>query len=267
MKAAVLGTPISHSLSPVLHLAAYAQLGLSHSYEAIEMDERELPVFISQLDSTWLGFSLTMPLKEAAFLVATETSEMAKLTYSINTLVLRDGIFADNTDVYGIAQSVREATSTKPKSALIIGAGATARSAIAALNGLGTSSVVVLARNQIKAASCIDLGNTLGITIDTTDKVSDSLFATDLVINTTPSGVADQYVGSLSLAKGVLLDVIYSPWPTELARAWSAKRLEVIPGYEMLLHQAVRQVELMTGQFPDVENMRSLMLKALATRN
>ena len=266
MRAAVLGKPISHSLSPVLHLAAYAQLELSHTYDAIELDEQGFPNFISQLDDQWLGFSLTMPLKEVAFLVADEISEIAKLTSSMNTLVFREGLFADNTDVYGISQCIREATA-KPKTALVIGAGATARSAIAALSGLNVASVVVLARNQIKAASCIDLGNTLGITIDTTEQISDSLFATDLVINTTPSGVADQYVESLSLAKGVLLDVVYSPWPTELAKKWTTKNLTVIPGYEMLLHQAVRQVELMTGQLPDVENMRSHLLKALSARS
>lgn len=266
MKAAVLGSPIEHSLSPILHKAAYQELGLTHTYEAIEISAEDFLEFFNKLDNEWLGLSLTMPLKEIAFEVAQQVSSVAKQTGSINTLIFGKTIKADNTDVYGIAQVLREANFDKPKSATIIGAGATARSAIAALSGLGVEEVVVIARNPIKSATCIDLGNELGISLDATNEPTDILFATDVVVNTTPKGVADVFADQISLAKGALLEVVYNPWPTKLASTWQSKSLKVIPGYEMLLHQAVRQVELMTGLIPDVKNMRSALLSELLKR-
>ncbi len=128
------------------------------------------------------------------------------------------------------------------------------------------TSAAVIARNPEKSASCIDLGNELGITLDTATTAIDILLSTDVVINTTPAGVADDFANLLSVARGTLLEVIYNPWPTKLATAWQAKSLTVVPGYEMLLHQAVRQVELMTGQIPNVDVMRTAMLAELSVR-
>lgn len=259
MKVAVLGSPISQSLSPALHKAAYAQLGLPHTFEAIKVELNEFVAFVQALDDQWLGLSITMPLKEIAFEVATKVSTVAQQTGAINTLVFKDGVQADNTDVYGISKSLRDAGCTNPKFATIIGAGATARSAIAALAGLGVESILVMARNPVKAATCIDLGNELGISVDAVSSVEDKFFATDVTINATPIGVADDFAGHLSNAKGVLLDVVYNPWPTVIAAAWKAKGLTAIPGHHMLLNQAVRQIELLTGQRPEIENMRSAL--------
>lgn len=268
MKLAVLGSPIEHSLSPLLHRTAYEQLGLPHSYEAIEVSEEHFETFVAKLDEEWLGLSLTMPLKEIAFSVAHEVSAVAKQTGAINTLKFVESaglrkIVADNTDVYGIAQALREVGAAHPKTATIMGAGATARSAICALSGLGVSDVLVVARNQDKAAQCIDLGNKLGINIDTVMHPAQNLFGMDVVINTTPSGVADELVQYTTDSQGVLLDVVYSPWPTKLVQSWQAKNLAFAPGYAMLLHQAVRQIEIFTGLTPDVENMREALLTKL----
>lgn len=267
MKAAVLGSPISHSLSPVIHNFAYKQLGLDHSYEAIEVTIESFGDFLNGIDSSWLGFSLTMPLKEIAFDFADVISETAKITGSINTLVIGEKISADNTDVYGISQALRANGVSRPQSATIIGAGATARSAIAALSGLGVEGIVVLARNPVKSAACIDLGNELGITVDATNDPTVNLFATDVVINTTPKGVADVYEPFADSARGALLDVIYDPWPSRLAASWLARKLKVIPGHQMLLYQAIRQIELMTGQSPDFESLNSNFNNELKSRN
>lgn len=266
MKAAVIGSPISHSLSPVLHNAAYRQLGLDHSYQAIEVDQAQFKDFIQSLDSEWFGLSLTMPLKEIAFDVVSEVSPLAKLTGSINTLTRDSGWKADNTDVVGIAQALREGGASNPKSATLIGAGATARSAIAALSALGIEIVVVLARNIEKSARCIDLGNELGITIDATTEFTENLMSSDVVINTTPKGVADELANRVARARGILLDVVYDPWPTKLVAAWKEKGLIAVPGYQMLLHQAVRQVELMTGQQPEVMSMQLALHHELQSR-
>jgi|LakMenE01Jun11ns_1017448.scaffolds.fasta_scaffold9953111_5 shikimate dehydrogenase len=266
MKAAVIGSPISHSLSPYLHRAAYQDLGLEHTYSAIEVDQSSFLEFIATCNQEWLGLSLTMPLKEIAFSAVTEVSKTAKLTGSINTITFGSTAKGDNTDVFGVAQSLRLSGASNPKTATVIGAGATARSSIAALAGLGAQEVIVIARNPEKSASCIDLGNELGITLDTATTAIDILLSTDVVINTTPAGVADDFSNLLSVARGTLLEVIYNPWPTKLASAWQAKSLTVVPGYEMLLHQAVRQVELMTGQIPNVDVMRTAMLAELSVR-
>lgn len=266
MKAAVLGSPISHSLSPVLHRAAYKQLGLDHTYEAIEVNELQLPGFVRNCDSAWLGLSLTMPLKEIAFEVADKSSAIAHMTGSINTLIFAEQIKADNTDVYGLATALRFGNCSNPKSATILGSGATARSAIAALSGLGTQEIVVIARNKVSAARCVDLGNELGIILDTSSEPASSLFNSDVVINTTPKGVADDFISFTSAAHGTLLDVVYDPWPSKLVSAWRDRKLNVVPGYEMLLHQAVRQVELMTGLIPDSEHMKSALHQALKER-
>lgn len=266
MRAAVLGSPISHSLSPVLHRAAYQQLGLDHTYDAIEISELQLVNFVRTCDSSWLGLSLTMPLKEVAFEVADKASAISHMTGSINTLVFGDRITADNTDVYGLATALRFGNCSNPKTATILGSGATARSAIAALAGLGTQEIVTFARNKVSAARCVDLGNELGITVDTTSEPTSSLFASDVVINTTPKGVADEIIAHLSAARGTLLDVVYDPWPSKLVSSWLARNLNVVPGYEMLLHQAVRQVELMTGLIPDSENMKQALHQALQSR-
>lgn len=266
MKAAVIGSPIRHSLSPTLHRAAYDQLKLPHSYEAIEITEDDFADFISALDSHWIGLSITMPLKEVAFTVAQKISNTAQISGSINTLVFGEEIFADNTDVIGITQALRQGGCNHPQTATIIGAGATARSAIVALGALGTESIQVLARNPSKSAKCIDLGNELGITIDATTEFSNILFQSEVTINTTPKGVADDFAQQISNPRGLLLDVVYDPWPTQLAAKWLNQNCQIIPGHQMLLHQAVRQVELMTGLTPDVSVMQDALQKELERR-
>lgn len=266
MKAAVLGKPISHSLSPIIHNAAYQLLDLPHVYEAIELDEESFIDFMANLKDDWLGFSLTMPLKEVAFDVTTEVSTVAKLTNSINTLICQPLLRADNTDVFGISQALRFGGCNSPKTATIIGAGATARSAIVALEGLGIEVIQIFARNLEKSARCIDLGNQLGITVDSTTEFSNNLVNVDVVINTTPKGVADEYSNRIESPTGCLLDVIYDPWPTKLAKVWLESGLTVIPGYQMLLHQAIRQIELMTGLSPDVENLQTALAAEIAKR-
>ncbi|MDQ1483633.1 MAG: shikimate dehydrogenase, partial [Actinomycetota bacterium] len=146
-RAAVLGSPISHSLSPALHLAAYRALGLSHwSYAAHDVQAAALSGFVADLGSQWAGLSLTMPLKEAAFEVADEVSELAREVGAVNTLVRMGespdgGWRGDNTDVYGVSQALREAGCERVDSAVVLGSGATARAVVAALTSLGCAKV------------------------------------------------------------------------------------------------------------------------------
>ena len=153
MKAAVLGSPVAHSLSPVLHAAGYAELGLSDwSYGRFELQAADLDGFVAGLDSDWRGLSLTMPLKEACLEVASEVTPLAVRAGAGNTLVHLDsgGWRADNTDVPGLVDALRPAWGAGWTRAAILGAGATARSALLALVELEATRVRVYARNPAR---------------------------------------------------------------------------------------------------------------------
>jgi shikimate dehydrogenase len=265
MKAAVLGSPVSHSLSPVLHNSAYKSLGLDHTYSAIEVTEADFPNFISSLDESWLGVSLTMPLKEVAFLVATTADLVATQAGAINTLIFSDGISGFNTDVAGIVDSFIEQGLSRADSGTLFGSGATARSALVAMAQLGVTQVQCIARNESDVAQLIQLGEMIDVSVSHS-LVNDSNWLTsDVVINTTPVGVLDEIAKDVWQPKGILLDVVYHPWPTQLAASWEISSGSVTSGLSMLLHQAAHQVALMTNLPAPIDEMRAgLNLELLA---
>ncbi|MEH6374843.1 shikimate dehydrogenase [Streptomyces sp. KLMMK] len=250
-RAAVLGSPIAHSLSPVLHRAAYAELGLGEwTYDRFEVDEAALPGFLGGLDGSWAGLSLTMPLKRAVIPLLDEVSDTAASVEAVNTVVFtEDGRrLGDNTDIPGIAAALRERGVTEAGSAAVLGAGATASSALAALAGICTGEVTVYVRSEARAAEMREWGERLGVAVRTADwsRAAEALTA-PLVIATTPAGAADALAGAVPERPGALFDVLYEPWPTPLAAAWSARGGAVLGGLDLLVHQAVLQVERMTG--------------------
>lgn len=276
-RAGVLGSPIKHSLSPTLHVAGYTAAGLDGwDYTAHEVDEGGLAPFVTGLDGSWRGLSLTMPLKVAAFDVADEVSDLARQAGAINTLLRTDtGWAGDNTDVHGIVAALREAGVHEPRSATIIGAGATARSALLALRELGVrEGVRIAARDATKAGALIDsmpdLGLEVGIAIDLAGWWFEEWPPVDVVISTVPAGAANEAVASMlgrpdpDLMRGTsLLDVVYADWPTPLARASRTRGATVVSGLEMLVHQAARQFELFTGAPAPVEAMQAAGRAAL----
>ncbi|WP_245634665.1 shikimate dehydrogenase [Janibacter terrae] len=277
LHAGVLGSPIRHSLSPTLHRAGYAAAGLPDwAYTAHEVDEGGLAPFVAGLDASWRGLSLTMPLKVAAFDVADEVSALARAAGAINTLVrTQAGWSAHNTDVHGIVAALRDAGVHQPRSATVIGAGATARSALLALRELGLGEgVSIAARDETKAQALIDsmpdLGFDLGVTIDLAGWWFEEWPPVDVVISTVPAGAANEAVAGMlgrpapELMRCVtLLDVVYADWPTPLARAAAAHGATVVSGLEMLVHQAARQFELFTGATAPVEAMQAAGREAL----
>lgn len=262
-RAAVLGSPVGHSLSPVLHRAAYEALGLEGwDYGRHEVDEGGLAPFVAGLDDSWAGLSLTMPLKVAAFGVADEVSDLAREAGAINTLVRRgSGWDAENTDVHGIVAALRDAGVESPASATIIGSGATARSALLALRRLGAGAVRVAARN---AAAVEELAALVPV-----EHVALADWATgdnQVVVSTVPgpgAAVATEALGAARLDDVVLLDVVYADWPTPLARAATAAGASVVSGLEMLVHQAARQHELFTGTAAPLAAMQAAGRAAL----
>jgi shikimate dehydrogenase len=248
-RAAVLGSPIGHSLSPVLHRAAYAHLGLAGwTYQAYDVDEAGLAGFLARLDPSYAGLSLTMPLKAAVLPLLDAASPMTETVGGANTVLLRDGLrVGENTDVPGIAAALAARGIGPVESAVVLGGGATARSAVAALSTL-TGSVRVYVRDparrdgmhSVAAATGVDLA------VEPWARAADGL-AAPLVVNTTPAGATDGLVAAVPRAVGTLFEVVYDPWPTPLAAAWLARGAVAVDGLDLLVHQAVLQVLLMTG--------------------
>ncbi len=269
-RAAVLGSPIAHSLSPVLHRAAYAALGLDGwRYDRFEVDEAGLRAFVEGMDpAVWAGLSLTMPLKRAVIPLLDEITDTAASVGAANTLVLgpdgrRSG---DNTDISGMIAALAERGVTAVPSAAVLGAGATASSALAALARLGAGRVTAYVRGPARAAEMRQWGERLGLTVRTADwEDAREALAEPVVIATTPAGAADHLAAAVPEAPGVLFDVLYDPWPTVLAAAWTARGGRVVGGLDLLVHQAVLQVEQHTGRAPaPVEIMRAAGEAALA---
>ena len=277
MKAAVLGSPITHSLSPVLHRAAYQALGLTGwTYQAIECDEAGLPALLAGCGPDWAGLSLTMPLKRAVLALLDRIEPLAAQVGAANTVVFTGGLrHGHNTDVPGMIAALAEAGGgapsppSEPADVLILGGGATACSALAAVRGLGATAATVAVRDPARAGDLLAAADRLGMKVTLTPFGHLPDRTPDLLISTVPSGAADTCAGWIAgrtLVPRCLLDVVYHPWPTPLAVAAQRAGVAVAGGFALLLHQAAGQVELMTSLPAPLEAMRSAGLAALASR-
>jgi shikimate 5-dehydrogenase len=235
-RAAVLGKPITHSLSPVLHRAGYAAARLDGwDYTAIECAEADLAEFVAGLGPEWSGLSLTMPLKEAALAVADQIAPLADALGAANTLVRTpDGWRAENTDSPGILDALASVGVTKAGAVAVLGAGGTARAAIAASRDLGADRIRVYARRREAVDAMRPAASALGVEIehgrwDDASSCSDA----DLVISTVPKGVADALTPRWQHGS-VLFDVIYDPWPTRLAAGAAAAGVPIVSGLDLL---------------------------------
>ncbi|MFE5603682.1 shikimate dehydrogenase [Streptomyces coelicoflavus] len=270
-RAAVLGSPIAHSLSPVLHRAAYAELGLTDwTYDRFDVDEAALPGFFAELGPDWAGLSLTMPLKRAVIPLLDGISETAASVDAVNTVVFgEDGRkTGDNTDIPGIVAALREHGVEKVENAAILGAGATASSALAALARICTGEVAVYVRSEARAAEMRGWAERLDVDVRIVDWArAEEALSASLVIATTPAGATDPLAAAVPGRPATLFDVLYDPWPTALAARWSAYGGAVVSGLDLLLHQAVLQVGQMTGRAPaPLAAMRKAGERALADR-
>lgn len=272
-RAAVLGSPIAHSLSPALHHAAYAALGLDGwCYDRFEVAEDGLARFVAGLGPEWAGLSLTMPLKRALLAVADRVDPDAAAIGAGNTLVFGpEGGVAHNTDVTGIAASLRAAGAGTGR-AVVLGAGGTAQAALAALHELDTGHVDVLVRDGGRAGALRETAERLGAAPRIHPVLADATAAApllegaDVVVSTVPAGAADPLAGARWRPGTVLLDAVYAPWPTVIAGGAAAAGATIVSGLEMLLQQAVAQVELMTGRPGPEAAMREALDAAVLAR-
>ena len=244
----MLGSPIQHSLSPALHRAAYAELGLTTwVYDRYDVKADALADVVGQCDPAWRGLSLTMPLKTAVLELG-EVDPLAARAGAGNTLIFDDDARrVYNTDVGGLVWAVGRASEASMRRITILGAGATARSALVSAAQLGAETVTVVARTPDKAAPLRDLGAELGVDVQVVGWGPD-LPAADLVVSTVVANAADELAQAAAASASVVFDAVYAPWPTRLAEVAAAADRTVVSGLDLLVGQALLQIELMTGR-------------------
>jgi shikimate dehydrogenase len=269
-RCAVLGTPVRHSLSPVLHRAAYDALGLDWVYDAVELAEEALPEFLRGLDDSWRGLSLTMPLKRAVVPLLDSLSDRAAQARAANTVVI-DGKWrvGHNTDVAGASIAVRERYDGPLDRAVVVGGGATAASTLLGLADLGCRDFSIVVRDRSRAAETVaTAARHPGSPRIEVLRLGDSTPDVDIVVSTIPGAAQDAAVLAVAERAQVVFDVIYDPWPTPLARFARETGRVLVAGLDLLVHQAVLQVELMTGAAEaPLAVMRAAGERALEARN
>lgn len=271
----MLGSPIGHSLSPVLHTAAHEALGLTWwRYEAIECDEAGLPALLDRCGPDWAGLSLTMPLKRTVLPLLDRIDPLVTDVGAANTVLFAAAQrLGYNTDVPGMVRALAE-HGVGPRGgaagpALILGGGATACAAVAALRDLGERSVAVAVREPARAADLLAAAGRLGVAVTLRPFEPAALEAARLIISTVPAGAAGLAAGTLAglrPAPDVVFDVSYHPWPSALGGAAERAGAVVVNGFDLLVQQAALQVELMTGRPAPLAEMRAAGHAALADR-
>ncbi len=269
MRCAVLGSPISHSLSPTLHRAAYAHLGLDWTYDAIEVREDGLAAFLDGLDEQWRGLSLTMPLKRAVVPLVDSLDPWALLSGVANTVLLEAGRRSGhNTDIPGARAALEERLGASPRSAVVVGGGATAVSVLLALAELGCTSARLLVREPSRAAPTLaavaEHPRAPELSVSTISEAG--RLEADLVVSTVPAQAQTPALVEACASVPAVFEVVYDPWPTPLARAATQTGRPLVSGLDLLAHQAVLQVELMTGASVPVDLVREAGVAELRRR-
>jgi shikimate dehydrogenase len=263
---AVLGRPIAHSLSPVLHRAAYAELGLDWTYEALDVGEDDLVGLVTSLQPQWRGLSLTMPLKRVVLPLLDELSEVAATAGAANTVVLAGGArYGDNTDVPGAAAALRERYAGPVDEVVVLGGGATAASVLLAMTDLGCTRAHVLVRDPARAADTVAaVARHPQAPLMSVGTLDDPPPAADVLVSTIPATAqtVDLIDRVVHPVRGAVFDVVYDPWPSRLLTT-AASHAVLVHGLDLLAHQAALQVQLMTGREVSVDVMRDAGLAAL----
>lgn len=267
MRCAVLGSPIVHSLSPAMHRAAYATLGLEWSYGAFDVAEGELREFVSEHRDGWRGYSVTAPLKREAAALAVSRDDDVQALGVANTLVAADnGWAAHNTDVPGAVNALRGVGIQAVRRLRILGAGATAASLALAAKRLGATEVELRVREVARAGRTATAIESIGLAVTVVPMHVDVVETVDLLASTVPgaalAGHEHAWVGSAE----AVFDVVYDPWPSELMRSAQTEGTPLVTGLDLLAHQAVLQVELMTGEAVDPQVLLDAAMETLASR-
>ena len=264
----MLGDPVAHSLSPVLHRAGYAARGLDWEYDAHRVAAGGLADFVAGLDPSWRGLSLTMPLKREAVDLVSSLSATARRAGAVNTLLLdAAGLTGDNTDVPGAAAALAERGVTQVRAAAVIGGGATATSVGLALADCGAERITMLVRDPARAAETVAAvrAHPSAPRVSVENLLGPAVMA-DLVVSTVPAAAQDAELVARCSEVRAVFDVVYDPWPTPLAAAAGARGQVLVSGLDLLVHQAALQFALFTGVPAPVTVMRAAGEEALRAR-
>lgn len=269
MRCAVLGDPIEHSLSPVLHRAGYAAVGLDWSYDPVRVDGAGLAAFLDGLDAGWRGLSLTMPLKRTVMPLATSISDRARWVGAANTVVLTadGGRHADNTDLPGAMAAVRERYDGPVEAGAILGGGATAASTGLALCELGAREITVLARSPERAEETrrVIAAHPAAPRVEVAGL--DAVPVADVLVSTVPVAAQTPEIVARWSNVAVVFEVVYDPWPTPFASAAVSSGAVLVGGLDLLVHQAAIQFTAFTGVPAPLAAMRAAGEEALAARS
>lgn len=266
MRCAVVGHPVAHSLSPALHRAAYRELGLDWTYDAVDVAPGGLAGFVAGLPrDLWRGLSVTMPHKPDLVRLGAP-DDVVRLTGVANTLILDPaGDRVHNTDVPGFVRACRAHGLTRVGRMLVVGNGATALSAVVAAARMGAASVGLVARDPGRTATVAGLATGLGLAV-TVHRLGDPVPDADLLVSTIPAAALESQAPALAAAAAAVFDVVYDPWPTPLATAGAELGRVVVDGLDLLAGQAVDQVRLMTGGSVEFDLLRSAGAAELRAR-
>lgn len=277
IRCGVVGDPVAHSLSPVLHTAAYDALDLAGRYTAHRVPAGALAGFVDDLmasDEGWRGLSVTMPLKREAFALAQRRGSLndaAVRAGGANTLVLDDGaVHGHNTDVPGAVAALAE-RDVLPRRVVVLGGGATAASLGLAAADLGAEVVRFCVREPGRAeeAATAVRAHAAAPAVEI-DLLEPSAVVGDLVVSTIPAAAQAQELVAACVvaagASGAVFEALYDPWPTPLARAAAATGAVLVTGFDLLVHQAALQLALFTGHPAPLDVMRQAGRAALAAR-
>jgi len=267
MRCAVLGSPVVHSLSPVMHRAAYAELGLDWTYEPVEVRAGALAEFLGALGEDVRGLSVTAPLKSEAAAAAHYRSEVVELLGIANTLIVEDDrLSADNTDVPGALAALAERGIDSVVSARILGGGATAASMAHALSTIGVQHLDLVVRDPDRAVDAVAIARGSGVEVEVSLLDHSPAGPVDLLVSTIPVSAVQAHAVAWAEGATTVFDVVYDPWPTALATAAEAGGSTVVSGLDLLAHQAALQVVLMTGDSVDPQVLRAAALAHLSRR-
>lgn len=254
MRAFVIGHPVAHSLSPVMHRAAYAALGLDWGYDAVDVEIEDLAGFVAGLDPQVAGLSVTAPLKRRLVELATTVGAAADVLGVGNTWL--PGGRVENTDVPGAVHALQEMGVDALESVRVLGGGATAASVLLAASRLGATEVQIVARNPTTVAQTAEVGRRLGLTVEVTTEAGPDVV--DLVVSTIPARAVNPE--GVIVGARAAFDVVYDPWPSELVGVATEAGKPAVTGIDLLAHQAAEQVRLMTGLAVDVGVLRDAAL-------
>ena len=270
-KLAIIGYPIGHTLSPVLYKAAFEELGLDYSYEVLSTPPEDLITQIKQLRSgKYFGFNVTIPHKVPVTLFLAKYDEFVNLTGSVNVVKIEDDLSLSgyNTDVYGFMEAIPKDIDLTGKKAAIIGTGGAARAVCAGLYKKGVSKMDIYTRNVINSSETIKTLRNRFVEIEIKaiqTSLMEGLEDVDILVNTTPMGmknfdednspVGDKNIESLK-DSALIYDIVYNPLRTALISKAIKYNKRYVCGLDMLVYQAVRAVEIWSGQKPDFKSMK-----------